>query len=355
MRPYNFSAGPAMLPLEVLEQVRAELTDFEDGASVMEVSHRGASFMRIAAEAEQDLRELLEVPSDYEVLFMQGGATAQFALVPLNLTVPDAPVDYIDTGYWSKKAIAEARRYCRVRVAGAGGGLRVPRQAELTLDPQAAFVHYTPNETIDGVEFGYVLETGAVPLIADFSSSFLSQPTEVSRFGLIYAGAQKNLGPSGLTVVIVRRTLLKGARADTPLVFDYRRVAEEKSLLNTPPTFAWYVAGLVLKWLKRQGGLAAMAEINRAKAQALYAAIDASALFRNEVPADSRSRMNVIFTTGSAAGDERFIEAAGAAGLKHLKGHRARGGMRASLYNAMPLEGVLALVEFMREFERRYA
>lgn len=353
MRVYNFSAGPAALPLEVLEQVQDELLDWEHGGtSVMEVSHRGAAFMRVAAQAEADLRELLSVPSDYEVLFMQGGASAQFALVPLNLSAAGASVDYLDTGHWSRKAIAEARRYCQVRIAARGED-RVPPPGSLDLDPRALYVHYTPNETIDGIEFGYVPQTGEVPLVADMSSSILSRPIEVSRFGLIYAGAQKNLGPAGLTVVIVRRALLKGARAETPLVFDYRRVAEERSLLNTPPTFAWYVAALVLQWLKRQGGLSAMAERNRAKAETLYAALDASSLFRNTVPTDSRSLMNVTFSSGSAATDAAFIEAAAAAGLAHLKGHRARGGMRASLYNAMPLEGVHALVEFMREFESR--
>ncbi|HLW24800.1 MAG TPA: 3-phosphoserine/phosphohydroxythreonine transaminase [Steroidobacteraceae bacterium] len=353
MRPYNFSAGPAMLPVEVLEQVREELIDWNrSGASVMEVSHRGAEFMRLAAQAEQDVRELLGVGADYEVLFMQGGASAQFALVPLNLTAPGSRVDYIDSGYWSKKAIAEARRYLDVRIAAATDGTRVPAQDEIDLDRRASYVHYTPNETIGGVEFPYVPATGSVPLVADFSSSILSRPLDVSRFALIYAGAQKNLGPAGLTLVIVKKALLGRARPETPSVFDYRRIAEERSLLNTPPTFAWYVAARVLQWLKKHGGLEAMAQRNEAKAGALYAALDASALFKSHVAPASRSCMNVVFSTGSAEIDAAFIEAAAAQGLMHLKGHRAVGGMRASLYNAMPLEGVHALVEFMREFER---
>jgi len=358
MRTYNFSAGPAMLPAEVLEQVRAELLDWDGcGASVMELSHRGANFLRLAEQAETDLRELMGIPADYAVLFMQGGATAQFSLVPMNLTAPGASADYIDSGYWSRKAIDEAGRYLKVRIAaaaGAGRG-RVPDAAELDLDPRAAYAHYTPNETIGGVEFSYVPATSAVPLVADFSSSILSRPIEVGRFGLIYAGAQKNLGPAGLTLVIVRRALLGRARAETPRVFDYRLIAAERSLLNTPPTFAWYVTALVLKWLKKQGGVAAMAERNAAKAQLLYGALEASALFKSGVEPASRSRMNVVFSTGSADTDARFVEAAAAEGLRHLKGHRAVGGMRASLYNAMPIEGVRALVEFMREFERRHA
>jgi phosphoserine aminotransferase len=358
MRIYNFSPGPAMLPTEVLEQVRAELPDWDgSGTSVMEVSHRGSSFMRLAEGAEADLRELLGIPADYAVLFMQGGATAQFSLVPMNLTAAGASADYLDSGYWSRKAIAEARRYLSVRVLGDSGkrSVRAPAPAELQFDPGAAYVHYTPNETIDGVEFSFVPDSGALPLVADFSSSILSQPIPVTRFGLIYAGAQKNLGPSGLTLVIVRRDLLRAARAETPQVFEYRRVAAEHSLLNTPPTFAWYVMALVLRWIKRLGGLSAMAERNAAKARLLYAALDASALFKCGVEPGSRSRMNVVFSTGSAETDARFIEAAAAAGLKYLKGHRAVGGMRASLYNAMPIEGVAALVDCMREFERRQA
>lgn len=358
MRVYNFSPGPAALPTEVLEQVRAELLDWQgSGMSVLEVSHRGKAFMRAAAEAEADLRELLAIPSGYRVLILQGGASAQFALIPLNLAGPASSADYIDTGHWSKKAIAEARRYCSVRVAGDAGGdyVRVPPPGELELDPRAAYLHFTPNETIGGVEFGYVPDGGAVPLVADMSSSILSMPIDVSRFALIYAGAQKNIGPAGLTLVIVREDLLGRARAETPTVFNYGAVAEAGSLLNTPPTFAWYVAGLVFKWLRRNGGLAAMGERNRAKARALYAAIDGSSLYRNRVAPDARSRMNVTFHLTRTELDAAFLEEAAAAGLHNLKGHRVLGGMRASLYNAMPQAGVEALIDFMRDFERRHA
>jgi phosphoserine aminotransferase len=358
MRPYNFSPGPAVLPHEVLEQARAELLDWNgSGMSVMEVSHRGKAFMRVAAEAEADLRELMSVPPNYKILFLQGGATAQFALIPLNLTRPDSVADYIDTGHWSKKAIAEARRYCTVRVVAEAGGdsMRVPPQSELDLASGSAYVHYTPNETISGVEFHYVPEVGSVPLVADMSSSILSRPIEVSRFALIYAGAQKNIGPSGLTLVIVREDLLGRARPSTPSVFNYQSVAEEGSLLNTPPTFAWYIAGLVFKWLKKNGGIARMGEVNGAKARAMYAAIDESPFYRNHVAHDARSWMNVTFTLEKPALEPAFLEEAARAGLHNLKGHRVLGGMRASLYNAMPLDGVRALIAFMREFERRHS
>jgi phosphoserine aminotransferase len=355
MRAYNFSPGPAMLPAEVLEEVRAELLDWNgSGMSVMEVSHRGKGFMRLAAEAEADLRELMGVPRNYRILFMQGGATAQFAIIPLNLTRPESIAAYVDTGHWSKKAISEARRYCTVRLAAGSEGLRVPPQGELDLTPGAQYVHYTPNETISGVEFQYVPDVGGVPLIADMSSSILSRPIDVSRFALIYAGAQKNIGPSGLTVVIVREDLLGHARASTPSVFDYRAVAAEGSLLNTPPTFAWYVAGLVFKWLKRNGGIAAMGRTNGAKARALYDAIDGSSLYANQVAPDARSRMNVTFGLKKPELEAAFLDEAAHAGLRNLKGHRVLGGMRASLYNAMPLAGVEALIAFMREFERTH-
>jgi phosphoserine aminotransferase len=358
MRPYNFSPGPAVLPTEVLEQARDELLDWrQSGMSVMEVSHRGKAFMQAAAEAEADLRELLAVPRNYRVLFLQGGASGQFAVVPLNLTRPESVTDYINTGHWSKRAIAEARRYCAVNVAGDAGGeyLRVPPQRELRLSAEAAYVHYTPNETISGVEFQYVPATRSVPLIADMSSSILSRPIDVSKFGLIYAGAQKNIGPSGLTLVIVREDLIGRARNETPSVLNYKLAADEGSLLNTPPTFAWYVAGLVFKWLKKQGGVAAMAERNSAKARALYAAIDGSSLYRNRVAKDARSWMNVTFTLNKPDLDSSFLDQAATAGLANLKGHRVLGGMRASLYNAMPLAGVEALIGFMREFERKHA
>jgi phosphoserine aminotransferase len=358
MRAYNFSPGPAVLPLDVLQQARDEFLDWHgSGASVMEISHRGADFVEVAAEAEQDLRELMSIPDSYKVLFMQGGASAQFALVPMNLTAPGATVDYINTGHWSQKAILEASRYCDVHVAADAGGkyTRVPPQSELRFSENPAYVHYTPNETIGGVEFGYVPEIGRVPLVADMSSSILSRPVDVSRFALIYAGAQKNIGPSGLTVVIVREDLIGRARADTPKVFDYHAVARERSMLNTPPTFAWYMAGLVFKWIKAAGGVHAFGERNRLKAQTLYAAIDASPFYSNSVAHDSRSWMNVTFTLRNPELDKLFLSEAAAAQLKGLKGHRIVGGMRASLYNAMPLAGVEKLVEFMRDFERRHA
>ncbi len=357
MRAFNFSPGPAVLPLEVLEQVQGELLDWQrSGMSVMEVSHRSKAFEQVAAEAEADLRELMAIPANYRVLFLQGGASAQFSFVPMNLSAPQATVDYLDTGHWSRKAIVEARRYSQVHIAGDGGGnyTRVPPQGELEFSRGAAYVHYTPNETISGVEFGYVPLTGGAPLVADMSSSILSRPIDVAGFGLIYAGAQKNIAPAGLTLVIVREDLVGRARPETPQVFDYQAIAENQSMLNTPPTFAWYMAGLVFKWLKRAGGLTAVAERNRVKAQTLYAAIDASHLYKNRISRDSRSWMNVTFNLNKPELDAEFLAQAGAAGLQGLKGHRASGGMRASIYNAMPLAGVEALLEFMRDFERRH-
>ncbi len=358
MRAFNFSPGPAVLPLEVLEQAQAELPDWQgSGMSVMEVSHRSKAFMRVAAEAEADLRGLLSIPPDYQVLFMQGGASAHFSLVPMNLAPPQSTVDYLNTGHWSQRAIAEARRYCNVHIAGDAGGsyTRVPPQGELHFSDAAAYVHYTPNETISGVEFDYEPQTRGAPLIADMSSNILSRPVDVGKFGLIYAGAQKNIGPAGLTVVIVRDDLIGRARRETPRVFDYRAVADNQSMLNTPPTFAWYMAGLVFKWLKKGGGLAAMAERNRIKSQTLYAAIDGSQLYRNSLAKDARSRMNVTFTLAKPELDGQFVAEAAAAGLHGLAGHRVSGGMRASIYNAMPLAGVEALIAFMREFESRHA
>jgi phosphoserine aminotransferase len=359
MRVFNFAPGPAMLPAEVLEQVREELTDWQGaGVSVMEVSHRGKAFLAVAEEAEALLRELLAIPPSYRVLFMQGGARAQYAAVPLNLAGPDAQLDYLNTGIWSKLAIAEARRFAaQVNVIADQAATRyttVPDPGTLRFTPGAAYVHYTTNETIGGVEFPYVPATGAVALVADMSSNILSRPIEVSRFGLIYAGAQKNIGPAGLTIVIVREDLIGHARAGTPGVWDYQAVAAERSMLNTPPTFAWYVAGLVLRWLKAQGGMPAIARRNAAKAAALYAAIDASAFYANPVAPECRSLMNVPFTLRDAALEKDFLAGARAAGLINLEGHRSVGGMRASLYNAMPQEGVTALVAYMQEFERRY-
>jgi phosphoserine aminotransferase len=322
----------------------------------MEVSHRSAAFMAVAQEAEALLRELLAIPPQYRVLFLQGGARGQFAAVPMNLAAAGATLDYLNTGIWSKLAIAEAQRFARVNVAADEAASRyatVPQPGSLRLSADAAYLHYTPNETIGGVEFPYIPDAGAVPLVADMSSTILSRPLEVARFGLIYAGAQKNLGPAGLTLVIVRADLIGKARAGTPAVWDYQAVAAEGSMLNTPPTFAWYVAGLVLRWLKAQGGLPAMAERNQAKAQHLYAAIDASGFYANPVAHNCRSWMNVPFTLKNAELDKRFLSEARAAGLANLEGHRSVGGMRASLYNAMPLAGVTQLIAFMQEFERR--
>jgi phosphoserine aminotransferase len=358
MRVFNFSPGPAVLPLEVLEQARDELLDWQhSGMSVMEISHRSKGFVQVASEAEADLRDLLSIPRNYKVLFMQGGASAQFSLVPLNLATPQSTVDYVNTGHWSHRAIAEAGRYCKVHVAGDAGDdyTRVPPQSELRLSADAAYAHYTPNETIGGVEFGYVPDTRRVPLVADMSSSILSRPIDVSKFGLIYAGSQKNIGPSGLVVAIVRDDLIGHARTETPRVFDYKAIADNQSMLNTPPTFAWYMAGLVFKWLKRAGGLAAVGERNRVKAQTLYAAVDASQLYKNTVAKDARSWMNVTFTLNKPELDAAFLTETAAAGLHGLKGHRVSGGMRASIYNAMPLAGVEALIAFMREFERKHA
>ena len=357
MRVFNFAAGPATLPLEVLEQAQSELTDWRgSGMSVMEVSHRSKAFQGVAAELESSLRELLAVPSGHKVIFLQGGATAQFAGIPLNLAAADATVDYVNTGAWSKKAIGEAKRYCKVNVAAdeaASAYNTVPAPASLKLTAGAAYVHYTPNETIGGVEFGYVPQVGGAPLVADFSSTFLSRPIDVSRFGLIYAGAQKNVGPAGLCIVIVREELIGKARAGTPQVLDYKAMADDGSMLNTPPTFAWYIAGLVLKWIAGKGGLAAMEQLNRAKAEALYAAIDSSGFYRNPVAKDCRSWMNVPFTLARAELDKPFLAEAQAAGLTNLEGHRSVGGMRASIYNAMPLAGVQALISFMKDFQRR--
>lgn len=357
MRVFNFSAGPATLPLEVLEQVRDELIDWRSsGASVMEISHRSKPFIAVAQQAEAELRELLGVPSNYKVLFLQGGATGQFSAIPLNLAAESATVDYVNTGSWSKKALGEAKRYCKVNVVadGADSGYNaIPPLAGWKRSQNAAYLHYTPNETIGGVEFHLVPDVGQVPLVADMSSTLLSRPIDVARFGLIYAGAQKNIGPSGITVVIVRDDLLGRARSGTPLVFDYKAMADESSMLNTPPTFGWYVAGLVFRWLKERGGLEAMAETNRAKAQRLYTAIDQSGFYRNPVAQGCRSWMNVPFTLARPELDQQFLAEAHQAGMMALAGHRSVGGMRASLYNAMPLAGVNTLIEFMQEFQRR--
>ena len=358
-RVYNFSSGPAALPDDVLEQAREELPDYRGtGMSVMEMSHRGAVFSKIAEEAEADLRDLLAIPDDYKVLFLQGGATLQFAAVPLNLSQPGDPVDYVLTGSWGKKAVAEAGRFATARIVASSsdsGFDRVPPRDTWTLTERARYLHYTTNETIGGVQFHSTPETDGVPLVADMSSDILSAPLDVSRFGVIYAGAQKNIGPAGLTIVIVNAELLDAAREGTPSMLNYTVHANAGSMSNTPPTYAWYVAGLVFQWLKRRGGLAEMAKVNRRKAEKLYAAIDGSDFYANNVVVEDRSLMNVPFVLANPELDAAFLEKASAEGLETLKGHRSVGGMRASIYNAMPEEGVDALVAFMAEFERTNA
>lgn len=357
-RNYNFSAGPSALPEDVLKLAQKELLDWHGlGLSIMEMSHRSSEFVGVAAEAEQDLRDLMQIPDNYRVLFMQGGASSQFSMIPMNLLRGKTTADYINTGDWSKKAIKEASRYCDVNVVAttdAENFTRAPAQNELQLNPEAAYVHYTPNETIRGVEFDYIPDTGAVPLVADMSSNILSRPIDVSRFGMIYAGAQKNIGPAGLTVVIIRDDLLGDVLPSTPAMYDYKVTADADSMLNTPPTFGWYLAGLVFKWLKAQGGVAAIAEINRRKAEKLYAAIDTNPFYSNPVALNARSWMNVPFILANAALDKRFLEEAEKSGLLNLPGHRSVGGMRASIYNAVPEAGVDALIDFMQGFAQRH-
>jgi phosphoserine aminotransferase len=364
MRVFNFAAGPATLPLEVLQQAQTEMTDWlSSGMSVMEVSHRSKAFIAVAQQAEADLRELLSIPANYKVLFLQGGATGMFSAIPMNLATADSTVDYVNTGAWSKKAIGEAKRYCKVVNVSADEAASnystVPAQGTLKLTPDAAYFHYTPNETIGGVEFDYIPQVnkdgGNVPLVADFSSTILSRPLDVTKFGLIYAGAQKNIGPSGICVVIVREDLIGKARPGTPSVWDFKAMADEGSMLNTPPTFGWYFAGLVFKWLKKQGGLEAMEQRNRAKADKLYGFIEASSFYRSPVAKNARSWMNVPFTLAKPDLDKAFCAEAAKAGLVNLEGHRSVGGMRASIYNAMSIEGIDALVNFMKEFEKKNA
>ncbi|MDH3314303.1 MAG: 3-phosphoserine/phosphohydroxythreonine transaminase [Betaproteobacteria bacterium] len=357
-RLYNFGAGPAVLPEPVLQQAAAEMLDWHgSGMSVMEMSHRGKEFIAIHAQAEADLRELLAITRNYKVLFLQGGAAAQFAVVPMNLLRGQDRADYALTGYWSKRAIAEARRYCKVNIAASsedGKFTYAPRQEKWKLDPGAAYVHITSNETIDGVEFHWVPETGDVPLVADASSHILSRPLDVGRFGLIYAGAQKNIGPAGLAIVIVREDLIGQATPYTPSIFDYKVQADADSMINTPPTYAVYIAGLVFQWLKRLGGLARMEEMNVAKAKLIYDYLDQTEFYHSPVAKTDRSRMNIPFRLRNDRLDADFLKQAESAGLTQLKGHRAVGGMRASVYNAMPLAGVQALLDFMRQFERKH-
>ena len=356
-RVFNFSAGPAVLPEPVLQQAAAEMLDWHgSGMSVMEMSHRGKEFIEIHAQAEADLRELMGIPKNYKVLVLQGGASAQFAVVPMNLLRGKTKADYVNTGQWSKKAISDAKKYCKVNVAASSepeNFTRAPKQSEWKLDADAAYVHITTNETIGGVEFHWVPDTGDVPLVADMSSHILSRPMDVSRYGLIYAGAQKNIGPAGVTIVIVRDDLLGQALPITPTVFDYKVQAENDSMSNTPATYGIYVAGLVFQWLKKQGGLTKMEQINRAKAALLYDYLDQTEFYLSPVAKDDRSLMNIPFTLRNADLDKAFIQETEAAGLTQLKGHRSVGGMRASLYNAVPEEGVDALVDFMQDFQKK--
>jgi len=357
-RVFNFSAGPAVLPEAVLKQAAAEMLDWQgSGMSVMEMSHRGKEFVSIHAQAERDLRELLSVPANYKVLFLQGGAIAENAIVPMNMLRGGKVADYVNTGEWSKKSIKEAKKYCSVNVAATSEDKHfnyIPPQATWKLSKDAAYVHICSNETIGGLEYHWVPDTAPVPLVADMSSHILSRPVDVSKYGLIYAGAQKNMGPAGLTLVVVREDLIGQAAAFTPSAFDYKLQAEADSMLNTPPTYSIYIAGLVFKWLKQQGGLAEIERRNIAKADLLYRFLDQSKFFISPVEPCDRSRMNVPFKLKNEALDEEFLKGAKARGMVQLKGHRSVGGMRASIYNAMPIEGVQQLVAYMREFENQH-
>ncbi len=357
-RAFNFSAGPATLPEPVLRQAQAEMLEWNGvGASIVEISHRSADFIAVAAQAEADLRTLLSIPDEYAVLFLSGGATTQQALLPLNFAAPGQAADYVLSGHWGKTAVKQARPYVAVNVAADGepGGFRdIPARADWRLSADAAYVHITANETIHGIEFREVPEVGAVPLFADFSSSIASAPLDVSRFGLIYAGAQKNLGPVGISVVIVRRDLLERGGQPRADIFDYRSHAARDSMLNTPPTWNWYLLGLTVKWMLDEGGVAEFARRNAAKSALIYQAIDGSGgFYRNDVAVPVRSRMNIPFFLPDEELTARFVAESRQAGLLALKGHKAVGGIRASLYNAMPLAGARALADFMRDFQQR--
>ncbi|MBV7562477.1 3-phosphoserine/phosphohydroxythreonine transaminase [Pseudomonas sp. sia0905] len=358
-RAFNFCAGPAALPEAVLQRAQAELLDWQGkGLSVMEMSHRSDDYVAIAEKAEQDLRDLLSIPSDYKVLFLQGGASQQFAEIPLNLLPEDGTADYVDTGIWSKKSIEEARRYGNVNVAASAKPydyFAIPGQNEWQLSRNAAYLHYASNETIGGLQFDWIPETGDVPLVVDMSSDILSREVDISKFGLIYAGAQKNIGPSGLVVAIIREDLLGRARSSCPTMLNYKIAADNGSMYNTPATFSWYLSGLVFEWLKEQGGVAAMEQRNKAKKDLLYKAIDASEFYSNPIAKNARSWMNVPFRLADERLDKPFLAGADARGLLNLKGHRSVGGMRASIYNAVGLDAVEALVAYMAEFEKEHA
>ena len=355
-RAFNFCAGPATLPEAVLKQAQSEMLDWRGtGMSVMEMSHRSDEFVAIAEAAEKDLRELAGISDDYAVLFMQGGASSQFSTIPLNLLGDKTSADYVNTGIWSKKAIAEAKRYGNVNVVASSedsGFTTIPDQSAWNTSADAAYLHYTPNETIGGLECDFIPDSGNVPLVADMSSTMLSRPLDISKFGLIYAGAQKNIGPSGLVVVIIRKDLLGKARKETPTMMNYQVISDNGSMYNTPATYSWYLSGLVFKWLKEQGGVQAMGEMNARKAKKLYGFIDANDFYANPIEPRFRSWMNVPFTLADDALNAEFLKGAEARHLLNLQGHRSVGGMRASIYNAMPEEGVDALIDYMAEFAK---
>jgi len=356
---YNFSSGPAMLPADVLLLAQQELRDWQGlGTSVMEVSHRGKPFIAAAEEAEKDFRDLLQIPSNYKVLFCHGGGRGQFAAIPLNLLGDKTTADYVDGGYWAASAVKEAHKYLTPNVIDAkitvDGKRAIKPMSEWQLSDNAAYLHYCPNETIDGIAINETPDFGDAIVTADFSSTILSHPIDIARYGVIYAGAQKNIGLAGLTIVIVREDLLGKAHSVCPSIIDYTVLSENDSMFNTPPTFAWYLSGLVFKWLKQKGGVEAMDRINQQKAELLYGVIDNSDFYRNDVASANRSRMNVPFQLADSNLDALFLDESFKAGLHALKGHRVVGGMRASIYNAMPLEGVIALTDFMKDFERRH-
>lgn len=356
---FNFSAGPAMLPEEVLLKAQAEMLDWQGtGMSIMELGHRGPEFGRVAAQAEADIRELMAIPKNYHVFFIPGGATAQFAMVPLNLMGEKKKADYVDTGIWSKKALAEAGRYGEVNVAASiidvDGMLAIPHQAHWRLSDDAAYVHYTPNETIEGIEFNWVPETGEIPLVADMSSMILSRPIDVAKYGVIYAGAQKNLGQAGITIVIVRDDLIQDPPSFTPTLYSYKLHADNHSFYNTPPTYSWYMTGLMLDWIKRHGGVAAMYEANQRKAKKLYDFVEQHKdFYLCKIHPENRSLVNVVINLKDDSLTERFTLEAAAVGLENLRGHRIVGGIRASIYNAMPEAGVDKLIEFMGAFAKK--
>ena len=358
MRIFNFSAGPAVLPEPVLRTAAAEMLDWHgSGMSVMEMSHRGKEFISIYERAQADLRSLLAIPASHRILFLQGGAVAENAIIPMNLLAGKSTADYVNTGEWSKKSIKEAKKYCTVNVAASAEDRSftyVPAQSSWKLSPDAAYVHVCTNETIGGVEYQWTPETGSVPLVADMSSHFLSRPIDVAKYGVVYGGAQKNAGPAGLTIVIVREDLLDRALAITPTAFHWKEQAAADSMVNTPATYSIYIAGLVFEWLEEQGGIAGIEKNNIAKAKLVYDYLDGTRFYLNPVHREDRSRMNVPFKLHDESLDEAFLKGAKEHGMVQLKGHRSVGGMRASIYNAMPIEGVQALVDYMREFERRH-